>query len=143
MNRLYETGLMLTVFLLSINACITVFGVPLSGTAFQTAATEKGMGITDSDVNAAASAGSNAVKSGDPWTETPGFISSAVTGAMKIMGTVVLLVFGYAIVLGQILPGELSPIADIISIILFAVQLVTVSYLVINLISAIRGGGAT
>jgi hypothetical protein len=134
---------MLTVFLLAINMCITVFGVPLVGTTLQTADSEKGMGITQDDVDAAATAGSNAVKSGDPWTETPGFIASAVTGVMKLMGTVVFLVFGYTIILDQILPGELSHIADIISIILMAVQLVTVSYLVINLISAIRGGGAT
>lgn len=143
MNRIYETGLMLTVFLLAINASITVFGFPLVGTTLQTASSEKGMGITEADVNAAATSGSNAVKSGDPWTETPGFIASAVTGAMKLMGTIVFLVFGYTIILAQILPGELSGIADIISIILMAVQLITVSYLVINLISAIRGGGAT
>jgi hypothetical protein len=153
MNRLYETGLMLTVFIIAINAFLTIAGpelycAGLSGSNMVNCKESSLLPIaaeykfTSEDVNTVIAAGQGVAKSGNPFTDAIGFLFQGATGIGSTVAKVAGFVTAYGTVLAFVLPSELSFLAVIVTIIFTAVQFFTFVYFFMTVISIIRGGGA-
>lgn len=139
MNRLYETGIMLTLFIISINAFLVFLGPQLVGATIPTI----DMNITATDVNNAISAGGSVTKSGEPFATVPSNIAKAQLGSDNILDRLGVFMFGYAIILNWLFPpGDVfSFLVQAVTAIFTAIQLVTITYFLWSKVSILFGGG--
>jgi len=146
MNKFFEMGLMITIFIISINAFIGVFGPATIGGAdnnlsvmgYSIPTTD--VNISQGDVNEMVTAGAGVIKSGDPFTETPGYLDILFPGASTVIASLSNIVAGYATVLYATLPNDLHPLVTIVTVILTFIQIFTVFYLILTLVSVVRDG---
>jgi hypothetical protein len=145
MNRFLEIGIMLTIFGLSIEAFAFAFGNPSSPLNITCAPMPaSGTSISREDVDAVVtgSAAETAITtSGTPLSQNPGWLDMLFPGASKFIGSLAGMESGFVTILTAILPDGFLPIIQAVSVIIRFIQIITIFYLIMLLVSVVRGSG--
>ena len=142
MNKFFEIGIMITLFMVGINSFISVFGgageLGIMGYSLETT----DISVTQTDLNEdVLQQTANSIKSGVPLAIGIAFLQQIVTGTLTLAIALIGFVSAYSTVLYQALPLALHPAVSIVVVILSFIQLITVIYLFLTVLSVIRGGG--
>lgn len=127
---------MVTIFLMAANFFIATYGESYTGRSFTT----QDVNISQAEVEEQLQETSNAFASGDPLQQVPAFLGQTVGSFLLVIDPLLKFVSGYYTVLTSILPVEFHPIALTAFILLTFLQVLTIFYLFLVVVSAVRGG---
>lgn len=144
MNKFFEWGIIFTLFILSINVFATTFGASGSLSVVGASLKTSDVNVSISDINSQlVQQTTQAIKSGSPFDQIITYVSQISGGVALVFTQVIGFVTAYAQILYQILPPALHPLVIIIIIVLTTIQALTILYLLLTVLSVLRGGGVS